>query len=289
MALRARLLGGSPVATSNATGVLQSPSFNFLSLPLDLRLEIYNCLTNDSHPAHPWESPLYSFLYVSRQVRHEIGQLFYRAPGLVFPNPPRCLSFLEFTAPHVYLLTSLAISVPDGEMYGVEPIFQKLVEAGAPLTTLVLDLRCHSLKESRAGGWGTVVEEVGAVGLNKAREHAQELEKLYEKHRRQNTPFPESSSLGENPSGSWLGKLKTVRYLSIEGNPFGNWKTEFELGVLTLHARMFDIAKIEGQMTLQRPAWYGSWGDWYWFGSAELAKRGSLPESISSLISASMG
>lgn len=286
MATCHRLLGQrlSNPASPNQAEDSDTPPFNFLALPLDLRLEIYICI-NDRYTSRPWESPLYPFLSVNQQVRVEVGQIFYRASGFVFTSPSRCMSFLNITATHLHLLNSLTISVPDGDTHSLEPIFRKLVEANAPVDTLVLDLQCRASKHSKSGEWGSVREEVGAVALSEARERAQNLEKIYERSVRHKTDISEGASFAEDPRGLWLGKLETIRFLSIDGNPFGDWKTEFELGVLTVHARMFEIAKTEGQMTLQKPAWYGRWGDWYWFGSAELVKRNSLPESMLSLIS----
>lgn len=95
--------------------------------------------------------------------------------------------------------------------------------------------------------------------LRQARSQAKKLNELFGKdlgpnhyhlfrQNRTSTHMPQDSC---NP---WLGRIKTLRYLSTKGMATGDWALEFELAILRLHARMFEIAASEGkQITLQDP------------------------------------
>ncbi|KAE8440577.1 hypothetical protein EG329_007215 [Mollisiaceae sp. DMI_Dod_QoI] len=292
-ALRHHLLGGpssSIVATVPpvAAQIIEDPSFEFLALPLDLRLEIYRRIANDTHSARPWESPLYLLLFVSQQVRHEVGPLFYKASGFLFPSPSKCSSFLELTEPHIHLLTSLAISLPNSDTYILEPIFRKLYEAGAPLKTLVLDLTSIASKSPKPAERDWLPHDKGARALNGARERAQDLETTYERIKRQSVGLPnENFRVADNGTRyrlrSCLANMKTIRYLAIDGNPYDVWDIEFELAVLSLHEKMFKLAMKREGADAEGLTWYGRWGDWYWYDSAESVKRGRLQETLSTL------
>ncbi|KUJ15264.1 uncharacterized protein LY89DRAFT_783441 [Mollisia scopiformis] len=281
-----RLLGGnlqSPLLTTPLIKeeVVENPPFNFLALPLDLRLEIYRCIANIASSPYPGESPLYPFFFVSQQVRFEASSVFYAVSGLIFPSPSKCLSFLELTTPHIHFLTSLAISVPDGDTYSLEPIFGMLYEADVPIKTLVLDLQCRRTASAQPDKKHVLAQPVGEHALERARERAQSLETAYQ--RQKQSRADDLNSADDSIAYPWpsnLGKLKDIRFIAIDGNPSDNWSVEFELAVLCLHERMY---RIVGNVDGRAPAWYGRWGDWYWFGSREVTKRGDMIKSLASL------
>lgn len=184
------------------------------------------------------------------------------------------------------LLTSLALSVPDGDTFSLEPVFRLLVEEDVGLTVLVLTLECKPKRGGGVQGGKGLTKGGGEDMLERARGRASNLEVIYERNTRKGKVLlggEGSSDSGVNVlrGPSFLGKLKSVRYLVIDGNPFDEWSIEFELGLLALHERMFKSASRGGGS--EGLPWFGRWGDWFWFGSRKFMGRRGFVERFGGL------
>jgi hypothetical protein len=235
----------------------QSSSF-FLAFPVEIRLDIYQVMLEDSFASGHWGNdthPLYPLLFVNQFLRLEISAIIYKSPSLKFDSAQKCLFFLKWTSAHVHSLRSLRISVPPNDTYPLESVFRFLLEKQTPLEKLALDfldINCIPLP-SPSKNMASLAK--GQDALFQARGHARKLNNLFNKELDPDYEyFPQhlkpKAHLAKDNRYSSLGQIKTLRCLSIIGMPSGDWATEFELGALRLHAQMFEIAAAEGKMMI---------------------------------------
>lgn len=256
-----------PAETSQspAPSVQESQSSQFIALPAELRLEIYSQIvkifesTSYSRLSRASTHPLYHLLFVNQLLRREVASILYKHPSFKFDSPQRCLFFLRWTSSHVHLLRSLRISLPPHDTYSLEPIFRFLLVKQANLEKLALDFLDIASMANPTPIHKLLPKEPREEALREARSRAKKLNELFGKDLdpKYHHLFRQDRTSARMPQDScnpWLGRIKTLRYLSTKGIATGDWALEFELGILRLHARMFEIAASEGKkITLQNP------------------------------------
>jgi hypothetical protein len=273
----------SDIGSSASIPCEESPStqsISFLSLPLELRLVIYNLILDDaisaSHEPSPsnltWSQrairdstwcksiisshthPLYPLLFVNQTTRLEVSAFLYASPSFTFTfiSPRACLFFLYWTFPDIHLLRSLRIGIPRHDTYTLEPIFDILLEYHVPLERLAIELMDINSGFRVPPKDSMLPSDIGLEALRQAQLRATKTRALFGKEldpemeffpRLMKTPV----QVAQCSFTSSLGQLTTLRYLEIEYRPAGYWANEFELAVLRLQARMFEMARSEGK------------------------------------------
>lgn len=259
---------------SSTLPVQGSEVSRFLALPAELRLEIYNqsieifesCpCGSQPYCASSWCSimrrnethPLYHLLFVNQLLRREVSSVLYRRPSFKFDSPQRCLFFLRWTSSHAHLLRSLRIALPPHDTYSLESIFRLLLVKQANLEKLAIEFLDIASMANPTPLHKLLPKVPREEALRQARCRAQKLNKFFGKDLDPNDQqlFPQTKAPTSMPLDScntWMGRFKTLRYLSTKGTATGDWALEFELGMLRLHARMFELAASEGErVTLQ--------------------------------------
>jgi hypothetical protein len=129
---------GSMIKGKNPNNIETLPQF--LRVPLEICLQVYGYFDPGNMHFPPRFHPFYRLLLVSRFLREEISSIFYATPYFSFSTPRTYLFFLNMTASHMHLLTSLTLHTEPCEIYPLEPIFEKLSLASVPLRHLELHI-----------------------------------------------------------------------------------------------------------------------------------------------------
>ncbi|KAH9223631.1 hypothetical protein DL95DRAFT_379635 [Leptodontidium sp. 2 PMI_412] len=226
-------------------------------LPLEIRLEIYAYLFSDSRRQStsakaekymiPFDHVSSGLIFTNRQLLLETINYIYAIPRITFPRPELCSLTFTICRPLLSRLSVLEITLKAYETHLLDPIFDLVLEAQAPLTDLTLNLVPTYP--------GQVIFPIPRYVILRDKFR---LRPQFEGGVRPWAPRcnHDHSFFGfhSNDSGtgvdvalsqSSLGKLASLRQLKITGQ--AECSQEFELAMMKLHSGMKNIARREGK------------------------------------------
>ncbi|PQE23912.1 hypothetical protein CJF32_00006703 [Rutstroemia sp. NJR-2017a WRK4] len=226
----------------------RGPCNGFFTLPVELRHEVYTYLFKnlkcrkgiflEAECNDPFDNDGAVLFVVNRWFLNDAAEfLCIRNPRFTLYRPSLCKLSFSITENCVQYLRSLEMSVPAYETNSLEPIFEKIIACGAPLTSLSLHLT-PTFPGSLSYPWPMYI-------VPRLRLEAPYKEHWYNVHPGYLTIEDHSKAAMENVhlSNLWIGKLDKLRYLKIQGQP--EFSVEFELAIVKLHLRMMEAAKLE--------------------------------------------
>ncbi|KAK0103612.1 hypothetical protein ONS95_005624 [Cadophora gregata] len=291
------------VNTIKFTPHSSTPSPYILKLPLEIRRLIYTHLSG-SHPfSKPCSNPLTVLLHLNRQLRYEVSAFFFSfqspgssqhnhplIPAFAFLNTTRALTFFHLTKSHLHLLKSLTVSVAFDNTFALEGLWRFLVERGVRLRRL--EIRLGSVESfARGPPEETLIPRHVALDvLAKAREKMRELEVWFDREvggsgvggldfygevgeNESVRGVREASNVGASFDGdfgdftSFLDRMTTLRSLKVVKRPLDGspWAMEFEIAVIRVWMRMFEVAAGEGKCVRRKNL--EGYMESYWWGN----------------------
>ena len=213
---------------------------SFLSLPLELRLEIYTLIFEpdwwtsisdfESYTVEPnflFSHPAGSLLLTSKHLLKEITSHIFSKTVNLSLTWPQSFTFWSLAQDLLSHLTILDVTVPSYQTYLLETLFHGVVRSGAPIERLSIELRpTHR---------GLMSQPTPVYLLPRF---------CTSSHGWVTQHLPATIQRAEQEEAS-LGKLQKVRYLKVHGQPEFD-DSGFALSVVRLHGRMIDIANREG-------------------------------------------
>jgi len=226
-----------------------------LRLPLEIRLEIYAYLFSDRrlHSTEgkpekymiPFNHASSGVIFTNRQLLSETVDYVYLIPRITFPRPELCSFILTASRGLLSHLTTLEITLKAYETHQLDPIFDLIITAQAPLTNLRLNLVPTYP--------GQLMFPVPRYVI--LREEFQ-LRPQFEGGGRPWAPrcyhdhsffVHHSNAFGPGDqndlSRTSVGRVIGLRHLAIAGQP--EFSPDFELAILSLHAGMRMLAARE--------------------------------------------
>ncbi|KAH7356608.1 hypothetical protein BKA65DRAFT_211118 [Rhexocercosporidium sp. MPI-PUGE-AT-0058] len=226
-------------------------------LPLEIRLEIFAYLFSDTRQQStaakaekymvPFSHISSGLIFTNHQLLAETINYIYAIPRITFPRPELCSSILTICQPLLNRLSSLEITLKAYETHLLNPIWNLILAAQAPLT----DLTLHLVPTYP----GQMIFPVPSYVI--LREKYQ-LRPQFEGGVRPWAPpcFHDhsffgfhSNNFGTGPdmalSQSPLGRIPGLRHLTVSGQP--EFSQNFELAILKLHVGMRSMALSQGK------------------------------------------
>ncbi|KAK0107061.1 hypothetical protein ONS95_003771 [Cadophora gregata] len=229
----------------------------FFRLPLEIRLEIYAHLFSNKRfqsaegkPEKymiPFDHASRGFMFASHQVLAETINYLFQIPRITFPRPELCSLILTTSRSLLNRLSILEVTLKAYETQLLEPIFDMIIAAQVPLSSLTLNLvptypgqlvfpvpRYLILREE----FQLRAQFEGGARPWAPRCHHDHSFFVYH--------FNDFGTGGETVlSQSSIGSLTRLRHLTVTGQP--EFSQDFELAILKLHGAMQKMATREGK------------------------------------------